>query len=305
MEGVLRLQIELTPKTSPMPSLRLFCEKNNKMEIWNAIRDYYSSIDSLESNWYMCLLCEGDDKLETDEMWEYDDKTNTQRFLGLCEVCTLCKTVTYFEYWCNTLEGQKRLNEQGLTKDELIKHFCKVNECTEQDFIAHRSNVLDIYEERNKHNWKLDLGYFQTVFDNGLSESDKEKPSRVISSYWLHADRKTGSYPASTKTSGKWLIFSPVEEIDSIWEKIKKATEDGILGDSSKVSTAKPNATDKNTKVICVYTYDWTDKKDAMRIREELRKLGITQKIPYKTNEDTACGKYVKTGHTRISKYYE
>ena len=95
--------------------------------------------------------------------------------------------------------------------------------------------------------------------------------------------------------------------MDTVWRKIKKATEEGKLGDSAKVATAKfnPNATNHNTKVICVYTYDWTDTEDVKRIREELRKIGITNKIPYKADKDTLRGKYRIRGHTRISKYYE
>lgn len=91
------------------------------------------------------------------------------------------------------------------------------------------------------------------------------------------------------------------------WDKIKRATEDGKLGSSAKVSTARPNpnAKDPNAKVICVYTYDWTDEKDAKRVREELRRLGISSKIPYKADNDTFAGKYANRGSTRISKYYE
>ena len=98
-----------------------------------------------------------------------------------------------------------------------------------------------------------------------------------------------------------------VKEVDEIWEKIRTATEEGKLGLASKVSTAKdsPLASSSTRKVICIYTYDWTDRKDVMRIREELRKLGITNKIPYKSDKDTLSGKYRQTGHTKISKYYE
>ncbi|RLI69082.1 MAG: hypothetical protein DRP02_11335 [Candidatus Gerdarchaeota archaeon] len=133
------------------------------------------------------------------------------------------------------------------------------------------------------------------------------KPSEVRDVYWLYAKRKKGNYPAYTPRGGKWLIFVHVKEIDEVWRKIKKATEDGKLGNGAKVATAKPNPNARNPdiKVICVYTYDWTDEEDVRRIREELRKLGITQKIPYKTDEDTLKGKYRIKGHTRISKYYE
>lgn len=130
-------------------------------------------------------------------------------------------------------------------------------------------------------------------------------PSTITEVYWIYAKREEGSYPKSLGKSGKWLIFVNNENIDEIWKKIKKATEEGLLGDSSKVATAKPNpnATNPYTKVICVYTYDWSD-KDVMRIREELRNIGITQKLPYKSDEDTLAGKYTVKGDKLISKYY-
>ena len=133
-------------------------------------------------------------------------------------------------------------------------------------------------------------------------------PSQVNQIYWLYAVRKEGNYPTSDiQFSGKWLIFVNKEEIDSVWSQIKEATENGKLGGSSKVATAKenPNATSPNQKVICVYTYNWEDEIDVRKIREELRKLGITQKIPYKADKDTLEGKYAKRGHKKISKYYE
>ena len=135
----------------------------------------------------------------------------------------------------------------------------------------------------------------------------EHRPSQVTDKYWLHAERKKGDYPAATSNSGKWLIFVPISQIDEVWTKIKHATEDGRLGDSAKAATAKPNsnATDPATKVICVYTYDWTDKADVSRIRQDLRALGIVSKDPYKADHDTLTGRYARRGHKRISKYYE
>lgn len=79
------------------------------------------------------------------------------------------------------------------------------------------------------------------------------------------------------------------------------------LGSSAKVAAARPNPnpTNSDTKVICVYTYDWTDKEDVQRVRQELRQLGITSKIPYKADVDTYAGRYAVQGQKRISKYYE
>ena len=131
-------------------------------------------------------------------------------------------------------------------------------------------------------------------------------PSQVTDEYWLFANRKQGTYPPHSENGGKWLIFVPIGRIDSVWSKIKLATEAGKLGEMSKVATAKdnPNATNSITKVICVYTYDWTDEEDVMRIRQELHQLGIARKIPYKADEDTESGKYANQGTKRISKYY-
>jgi len=133
------------------------------------------------------------------------------------------------------------------------------------------------------------------------------KPSEVTDAYWLYAERKIGTYPAATENSGKWLVFVPLSQIDEVWAKIKLATEEGRLGSSAKVATARlnPNAANPDTKVICVYTYDWTDEQDVKRVRQELRQLGITSKIPYKADEDTYAGRYAVQGHKRISKYYE
>jgi len=133
------------------------------------------------------------------------------------------------------------------------------------------------------------------------------KPSEVTDVYWVYAMRKKGKYPKPTPRSGKWLIFVDLENVNEVWAKIKKAVEEGKLEDSAKVATAKPNLLAGKSKahVICVYTYDWSNERDVKRVREELRKLGITNKIPYKADEDTLSGKYRIRGHTRISKYYE
>ena len=155
------------------------------------------------------------------------------------------------------------------------------------------------HKDRNKMKSRKSSSKNQTHYDL--------KPSEVVDAYWIFAERESGGYPDATENSGKWLIFVPVRQVDVVWAKIKRATEEGKLGGSAKVATARPNpnATNPATKVICVYTYDWTDEKDVRRIRQELRNLGIVAKIPYKADQDTDAGKYAPRGGARISKYYE
>ena len=97
-----------------------------------------------------------------------------------------------------------------------------------------------------------------------------------------------------TDRSGKWLIFVTLDELDDAWAKIKKATQDGLLGNSSKAATARSNATapDPTKKVICVYTYDCEDREDVMRVRQALRDLGFDRPMPYKTDKATLEGRY-------------
>ena len=69
---------------------------------------------------------------------------------------------------------------------------------------------------------------------------------------------------------------------------------------------AKPSPLAKNpaVRVICVYTYDWTDEADVMRVRAELRELGFTAKISYKADSDTVAGNYAGAAKGRVGKYY-
>ena len=59
-------------------------------------------------------------------------------------------------------------------------------------------------------------------------------PSQATRAYWIYATRRIGNYPESTERSGKWLIFVPMQRIDDVWRRIKRATEQGLLGDSAK-----------------------------------------------------------------------
>ena len=133
-----------------------------------------------------------------------------------------------------------------------------------------------------------------------------QAPSRITGDYWVHAERKHGVYPGHTAFGGKWLIFVSARNIDRMWERIRTAVEEGTLGAMAKAATARsnPEFSNANSKVICVYTYDWRDEKDVKRIREALRNLGVARKIAYKADQDTESGRYHAVGE-KLSKYYE
>ena len=139
------------------------------------------------------------------------------------------------------------------------------------------------------------------------SRVDSRDPSEVNDVYWLFARRRIEDRPQNPGNVGKWLIFVSPKHVNKVWAMIKDATEEGLLGCSAKVATGKPNSHTGKSKshVICVYTVDYTDETDVRRVREKLRELGITAKIPYKTDSDTLAGKYATRGEPPISSYFE
>ena len=129
-------------------------------------------------------------------------------------------------------------------------------------------------------------------------------PSKTTQTYWIVQDAP-GSAPEATEdeNAGKWLIFQEPDQVDAVWKKVRDATVALELGISAKISTAKPNPDSRDArKVIYVYTKDWADEPDVMRVREKLRELGFVDRIGYKRNIETFAGEYAKKGK-RVTYY--
>jgi len=103
-------------------------------------------------------------------------------------------------------------------------------------------------------------------------------------------------------TSGKWLIFEHEFDIDHIWKKIATATINGELGGASKVSTALQSSKTKRY-VICVYTDNYLDIDDVMRVRNKLKEIGFNKKLAYKPDIYTLLGIYQGTTSLSPTRY--
>lgn len=129
-------------------------------------------------------------------------------------------------------------------------------------------------------------------------------PSKTTQMYWIVLDAP-GSAPEAIEdeNAGKWLIFQEPDAVDAAWRKVRDATVALELGISAKVSTAKPNPDSRDSrKVIYVYTKNWADEADVMRVREKLRELGFVDRIGYKRNIETFAGEYASKGK-RVTYY--
>jgi len=115
----------------------------------------------------------------------------------------------------------------------------------------------------------------------------------------LDEQLKKGQKDPSKVKTGKWLIFLSREDFYSVWPIVKDQTELGLLGISAKITD--PEVSLRSGLVCCIYTKDWKDYKDVSKVRNTLRELGFTKRLPYKTDEDTLRGNY----GSGVSKYYE
>lgn len=129
-------------------------------------------------------------------------------------------------------------------------------------------------------------------------------PTRTMHMFWIHQDAPLSTPDAcSREEAGKWLLFIPAAEADDAWVKIRDATAAGELGIGAKASTARSGKGARDDKmVIYVFTKSWEDEADVMRVREQLKALGFTDRIGYKRNIDTYAGEYREKGK-RVTYY--
>jgi hypothetical protein len=120
-------------------------------EAWNSIRD-----DIIKENGRKCQVCgEIEGTMNLHEIWEYDDVKRVQRLEGFILLCRMCHHVKHIG-----LAGILA-NEGKLDYNEVIKHFCRVNKCSEKAFEKHVDRAFEIWRERSKHQWKQDFGNYQ------------------------------------------------------------------------------------------------------------------------------------------------
>lgn len=132
---------------------------------------------------------------------------------------------------------------------------------------------------------------------------DHPRPSVNTELPWLFAFDRTGERCQLGPDCGKWTVFVPLSRIDEAWAIVQAATEAGELGAQSKVSTEpNPNGRNRDERVICVFTHDANDEADVMRVREELRRLGVKRPISYKMDAATEAGRYSRPG-VRVGRY--
>jgi len=160
MDGTdFKLTIELIPSTVWFSSIYQICKKNNRLDKWKKIKEELFKLEGKR-----CWICgREDDRLEAHEFWEYDDQNHVQKLVAIHHLCNMCHKIKHIGFWCYTDRGKRKLNEEGLNKEDLIRHFCEVNNCTRKDFERHEREAFRIWRQRSENNWKQDFGYFDPL----------------------------------------------------------------------------------------------------------------------------------------------
>lgn len=122
------------------------------------------------------------------------------------------------------------------------------------------------------------------------------EPSSNRTEEWLWA-QGSQAQGAGGPWAGKWMPRVSAADVDEVWVKVAAATEDGLLGTETKVSTvlsnvANPRADGPGTHVICAYTRDCRDLEDVGRVLAGLRSLGFEGRLSYKEGGATHAGIY-------------
>jgi len=148
-----KLTIELVPATIWFSSLyRLMSEKS-----WRKLKE-----EVYKKEGRKCWIC-GSTKgpFELHEFWEYDDKKHVQKLIGIHHLCRLCHMIKHFGLWEHTSKGKEKLRKMGLSREDLVRHFCKVNDCSKEDFLRHEKEAFELWRKRSLFDWKQDFGKYE------------------------------------------------------------------------------------------------------------------------------------------------
>lgn len=151
-----KLTVELVPSTVWFSSVyRLIPRKE-----WERIRE-----DIFNERGGKCQICsETEGVMNLHEIWQYDDEKHVQKLKGFILLCKTCHHVKHIG-----LAGILA-SEGKLDYNEVIRHFCKVNNCSESDFRKHVDGAFEVWKRRSEFQWKQDFGRYKEFIknENGL-----------------------------------------------------------------------------------------------------------------------------------------
>jgi hypothetical protein len=174
-----RLGVELVPATCWYSNVRSLLPTKE----WDRLRKLsYTHAD------YECEICGGSGleqgykhPLECHEIWNYNDRTHVQRLDGLVSLCPYC-------HMCKHIGRANAMGNQPIA----FAHMEMVNDWNHKMVVNHVACQFEIFKERSKHPWKIDLSILSKNFDVDakLITEIQTKPRAIIKHPWKKKKRK-------------------------------------------------------------------------------------------------------------------
>ena len=153
----LKLKIELTPSGVMYSSLLQYLRSMKREKEWKILKGKLFVAEGEK-----CWICGNSNRrLEAHEWWEYDDEMHVQKLSSVHHLCDLCHKIIHIGFSCYTPQGKQQLAQLGISRKDLIGHFCQVNGCLNETFIRHEKEAFDIWERRSKFKWRQDFGPYE------------------------------------------------------------------------------------------------------------------------------------------------
>jgi len=151
-----KLSIELTPTTVRAKSLFQFYSKNRRLDDWTEIKD-----ELLAREGSRCWICEKESAhLHLNEFWHYDDVNQVMRLLEIHHLCDYCHKIKHTDFWFFTEYGIEQLKQLNVCREDLMKHYCRVNKCALKDFGKNWKEAIQTWKQRSEVSWVQDFGEF-------------------------------------------------------------------------------------------------------------------------------------------------
>jgi len=140
-----KLNFEMVPEECWYKNLRSMLPPKD----WDIIRkDAYRRANG------KCMICKrAARRLEAHEKWEYDDANHVQKLVDVLALCHDCHSVIHISRTYLIGEG-----------DRAMRHFMKVNSCTQSDFHLALAAANEEYQRRNKiEDWVTDISFINEL----------------------------------------------------------------------------------------------------------------------------------------------
>jgi len=140
----MRLKLEIEP--IPLSSWGISLASRLPKEEWDDLRTkVYRDAD------YKCEICgNGEEQLHCHEQWAFDDKRSIQKLVRCICLCKTCHDVKH-------LGRSKEVYGKGHI-NLLMRHWCKINKRTEQDFYMYEKEIFTLNKKRADKFYVIKVG---------------------------------------------------------------------------------------------------------------------------------------------------